>query len=96
MKRIVEALVDQGLKPAEARNAALSFVAFLQKEVYSGKRVDLGFLSITPRRKPPVEIRMNLNGPNKGTRYCIGEQQVWSVRMFGSWLKKYRPAWSRF
>lgn len=97
MQRIVQALVDQqGLSPAVARTTALTFLSYLQREVHAGKRVDLGFMAITPRKKAPVEIKFNLRGAKNATSYCIGEHSVWSVRMFESWLQRHRPAWSRF
>jgi hypothetical protein len=79
----------------EARKLSDALVFFLSQRVHGGKAIDLGFASISPKKKKATIVKSHLKTTNNGTFY-MGDQIRWSVSISKSWQSASKPHWSKY
>ncbi len=89
--------LHSGVDASTARQALALTIALMEAKVAAGESVDLGFMNLkVTSTKPGAFIAPGTGGTASATTYMIGESKRWWPVIRKSWLRKFRPKWSRF
>lgn len=76
-----------------AKEVAMAVLSVFEEQLYWGKGIDLGFMSIDAKIKKPSTVRSNLSH-SRGV-YLIGERISWKIRFSPAWVKRRKPVWAK-
>ncbi len=76
-----------------AKELASVIVNLFEERIFWGQTIDLGFMSIEPKRKAPSTVMSNL-AHSRGV-YILGERIVWKANFSEAWLRRRKPTWAR-
>lgn len=94
MKELVVALRKAACLDAKrAREIASIIVNLFEEKMFWGHEVDLGFMTIVPKRRKPVTVKSNLDH-SRGT-FLVGERVKWVVKFSPAWTRRRKPLWSK-
>lgn len=84
-----------GLDKKKSKEVASLIVDFFSRKVFKGEEVNLGFMSMFPKKIKSFIVKSHLKKTGHGT-YYIGGSVRWAVKVSKAWQVKNRPKWSKF
>lgn len=78
-----------------AKSTADTLISFLSKKIHSGERLNLGFVSVIPKKKKATVVKSHLRRLKKSVFY-MGDQVRWVVAVSKAWQNETKPDWSKY
>lgn len=96
MRRLISELMHaRKIDRESARQLAEQMVLFLSDRVFHGSTIDLGFMTIVPKKKKATVVKSHLKTTGRSVFY-MGDQVKWSVSLSRAWQTEKKPQWSKY